>query len=289
MKTILLIGAHSNIGQFLVGKLNENHSVITAGRSNSDVIIDLIHPETIDFGSRQFDLVIHCAAHFGGSTIEEASEAATINTLSSITLLQKSIAANAKQFIYLSSIFTDVEYNSIWHNAYSISKKHAEEWLQFLTRSNPIDLLILKPTMTYGDDLSFSKHQKMPYFFIDQAHQGKDINIHGNGMAIRNYLHVNDLVDVICKCIEKNISGTYECMHPDQITIREMAEIATQLTNKTASIHVDPSKSNPESIKTQNDDGLYLKIDKTEFISFAEGMKRIYETNYLNGHDKNIC
>jgi hypothetical protein len=59
-----------------------------------------------------------------------------------------------------------------------------------------------------------------------------------------------------------------------------MAEIATQLTNKTGSIHVDSSKSNPESIKTQNDDGLYLKIDKTKFISFAEGMKRIYETNY---------
>ncbi|MEN9638806.1 MAG: hypothetical protein RLZZ262_674 [Bacteroidota bacterium] len=284
MMTILFIGANSNIGRSLVEKLKENFTVITAGRTNCDIQLDLQHPESIDFGHFQFDIVIHAAAHFGGKSIANAAESATINTVSTIVLFEKAKASGATRFIYLSSLFTGINGPSIWHNPYSISKKHAEEWLLYLAQTHTMDLLILRPTMIYGDDLSFAKHQAMPYFFIDQAHQGIDIQLRGDGSANRNYLHIEDLVDIIDRCVDRNITGVHPCMHPEQTTIRQLAEIAALLPDSSVQVHLDKNQTNPESLDLTPEFLLYKNIDKTEFIPLAVGMKRIYTTNYHNSN-----
>jgi len=284
MITILYIGANSNIGRSLVKNLKENYTVITAGRTNSDIIFDLEKPESIEFGNLKFDLLIHGAAHFGGTSISNAAEEALINTLSSITLYQKAIASGAKGFIHLSSIFTVLDTPSNWYNAYTISKRHAEEWLLFLTKQHPIDLLILRPTMIYSDDLSFAKHQSMPYFFIDQALRGIDIHLYGDGSATRNYMHISDLTDILGRCIEMKITGVYNCLHPENLTILEMAEIARSASKSKVQIIKDINKPNPESLNISIDKIFYSNISKTEFMPFTTGMKLIYETNYLNGY-----
>src|SRR6476659_5636982 len=102
---ILLFGANSSISRSLIPYLTKFSKVITAGRSNSDIKIDLAKHSEIKLPSG-IDVLIHTAAHFGGKDIESIGNSININVIGTIELCDAAIEAGVKRFIYISSIYT---------------------------------------------------------------------------------------------------------------------------------------------------------------------------------------
>jgi nucleoside-diphosphate-sugar epimerase len=129
---ILIVGGTSSLALTLAPLLSGYHEVVTAGRKNCDIYLDLANAEESLALPDDIDVFIHTAAHFGGKGDHEILEAENINVLGTLKLCQAASKAKAKHFIFISTIFTAMEKSSPHFTIYALSKKHAEEMADFL-------------------------------------------------------------------------------------------------------------------------------------------------------------
>jgi len=276
MKT-LIIGGTSLLGMALKPVLSGFSEVITAGRKNCDIYIDLNDPIGKITVPANTDTVIHTAAHFGGRSAQEIVEAETVNVLGTLKLCQAAVQAKSKHFIFISSIYASLNENAAQYSIYALSKKHAEEIAKFYCSAHDLPLTILRPSQVYGSQDSFRRHQPFFYTMIDTAAKGDDINLYGSNDPLRNYIHIEDLINIIAKVVQNKIEGVYSCTQMTDVTYSQIAKAAFAAFNSKGSVHFLKDKPNiPDNI-FDKDDELYKKINFFPTISIEEGVKKIAE------------
>jgi nucleoside-diphosphate-sugar epimerase len=272
---VVIVGGTSSIAVALKPKLTEFCEVITAGRTNCDLQIDLSDSiEKITFPN-DIDVVIHTAAHFGGKSACEIIEAENINVLGTLKLCEASVKANVKHFIYISSIFANLKPDAENYSVYAISKKHSEELATYYCTLNNLPLTILQPSHLYGLEDSFRKHQPFFYSMLDKAKNNEDITLYGTNDPIRNYLFMEDLSNIISKAIQQKVTGIYPCTHMSDVTYSEIATAAFKVFGTNGTVNFLEDKPNIPSFKYDKDDSLYKKIDFYPQINMEEGIRKI--------------
>ena len=83
-------------------------------------------------------------------------------------------------------------------------------------------LCILRPTLIYGKGDSHNGYG--PNRFINLALQNKEISIFGNGEERRDHIFINDLTEIIIKCLEKKAIGTLNLASGKIYSFRYIAE-----------------------------------------------------------------
>lgn len=156
--------------------------------------------------------VVHLAAlvhQMGGEDPETEKLYQEINHLATIKLARDAVKAGVKRFIYLSTIKVNGEEtcrNAFSENdvpnpkdAYSRSKRDAEAALILLGEETGLDVVILRPPLVYGADAkgNFSK-------MVDWILKGYPIPFSGVRNNRRSLIYIENLVDVILRCIEKD-------------------------------------------------------------------------------------
>lgn len=272
---ILIVGGTSSTGRVLKPVLTEFSEVITAGRKNCDIYLDLTKSINDISISNDIDVVIHTAAHFGGKTTKEMLKAEEVNALGTLKLCNAIVEARVKHFILISSISVCVQENSEYFGIYAISKKHSEDLARFFCSKHSIAITILRPSQIYGNDDSFRTHQPFIYTMVDNAENNKDITIYGSNDALRNYIHVDDLTQIITKVIQQKVVGTYASMHPENLSYSQIAKAAFSAFNSKGRVLFNKEKPDiPDNI-FEEDNSLYEKINYYPQISIDEGMRRI--------------
>jgi len=76
----------------------------------------------------------------------------------------------------------------------------------------------------------------LPHSGDAQALQGKDITIYGNGKATRSFQYVDDLVAGLMALMEGDYAYPVNLGNPSEYTIRQFAELITEITNSTSKI-----------------------------------------------------
>ena len=272
---ILIIGGTSSIGTALKNAFKESDEVITAGRDMCDITIDLTDPVGKIIFPNDIDIMIHTAAHFGGKKADEIIECENVNVQGTLRLCRSAVGANVKHFVFISSIFSTLDEDSEHFGIYALSKKHAEEVAKFYCSVFSIPLTILRPSQIYGNQNSFRKHQPFFYAMVDKAEKGEDILLYGNNDAIRNFIHVDDLVALIAFIIENKVEGEYSCMHPEDLTYSRIANAAIAAFNSKGTVHFLKDKTDIENNIFLKDHSLYEKIQFYPRISIEEGMEMI--------------
>ena len=272
---IAIIGGNSNLGTALKTRLALSHEVITVGRKNCDVDLDL--KDAIDNINlpANLDTVIHTAAHFGGKSDNDIRDAEYINVIGTLKLCQAAKKANVKHFILVSSIFSSINPGSQQYNIYTLSKKHAEELAGFYCSQNALPLTIIRPAQLYGNSEGFRKHQPFFYDLIDKAGRGEDISLYGSHDPKRNYIHIDDVTRVIAEVVEKKIEGIYSCAQLNYVTYKQIAETAFHLFKKGGSVYFLKDKPNIPDNLVDADSSLYEKIGFYPEISLEEGIRRL--------------
>ncbi len=276
---VLIVGGSSSVGKAVKPVLSEFSDVITAGRTNCDLVLDLNHQIDDLVLPDKIDTVIHAAAHFGGKTNKEMVDAEEVNALGTLKLCQAAVKAKAKHFILISSIFSSTENRQ--PSIYSLSKRHAEELAEFYCSSNLLPLTIIRPSQLYGDEDSFRRHQPFFYSIVDKAENGEDVVFYGSNDAKRNFLHIDDLTQVMRRVVKNVTEGIYACTNISDITYSQIAEAAFSAFNRKGNIEFLKNKDDiPDNVFVK-DSLLFEKIGYYPQITIEEGMKRLAKKRSL--------
>ena len=163
---------------------------------------------------QQADQVVHFAAesHVDRS-IEGGSEFVSTNVMGTQVLLGAAKSSNIKRFVHVS---TDEVYGSIsegsWqedhpllpNSPYSASKAGSDLLVRAYNRTHKLDTVITRCSNNYGQ---YQFPEKVMPLFITNIIEGKKVPLYGNGLNVRDWLHVDDHCRGIALALTKGKSG----------------------------------------------------------------------------------
>ena len=272
MKKIILTGSTSALGTVLQRYTKEKYKFITVGRRESDINFDFSSDEELSFPEGN-DVVVHMAAQTSAISPGEIEKLLKTNVQGTLKACMAAGQCGINHFILISSIYSILDESSPNYNYYSISKKHAEEVVLEYCKKNNINLCILRPAPIYGNYM-FKKNQPLFYMMLDNAMNNRDINIWGKNDALRNYIYVENVINVLCGCIDNNISGIYDVISERNYKLSEIAETMIDECNSLSHINFLSEKDDvcDNSFFSSGEIYKILGINKT--IDLKEGINR---------------
>jgi dTDP-glucose 4,6-dehydratase len=162
----------------------------------------------------QTDCVVHFAAesHVDRS-IEGGSEFVSTNVMGTQVLLDAARNSNLKRFLHVS---TDEVYGSIsegsWpedhpllpNSPYSASKAGSDLLVRAYNKTHKLDTVITRCSNNYGQ---YQFPEKVMPLFITNIIEGKKVPLYGNGLNVRDWLHVDDHCRGIALALTKGKAG----------------------------------------------------------------------------------
>ena len=160
------------------------------------------------------DQIVHFAAesHVDRS-IEGGSEFVSTNVMGTQVLLDAARSTNIKRFVHVS---TDEVYGSIsegsWpedhpllpNSPYSASKAGSDLLVRAYNRTHKLDTVITRCSNNYGQ---YQFPEKVMPLFITNIIEGKKVPLYGNGLNVRDWLHVDDHCRGIALALTKGRAG----------------------------------------------------------------------------------
>jgi UDP-glucose 4-epimerase len=272
---VVIVGGASAVGSALKAVLSSSCEVITAGRTNCDIALDLTWPLERVLLPADVDVIVHTAAHFGGKTAADFLDAERVNVLGTLKLCQAAVSAGARHFVLISSLSACLSESSEYYSIYALSKRHAEEVARLSCRTYSLPLAVLRPSQIYGTGPRFRAHQPFLHKVIDQARKGEDIFIYGSRDPRRNFIYIEDLTTVIAKVVGMGIVGTYSCQCRGDVTFSQVAEAAFQAFHTRGSVRFLRDKPDIPDNVFAVDDALYQAIGFRPSTSIEDGLRHI--------------
>lgn len=271
---VLLVGGRSALGQALAPVLAGFAEVITAGRAGCDLELDLRWPAERFALPVGIDAVVNLAADFGGADAQAMLAAEEANALGALKLAAACTRAGAGRLVQVSSVFAALGEDSPFYSVYALSKRHGEDLARLYCRGAGLPLAIIRPAQMYGDGEACRRHQPFLYALLDKAQRGEDIVLHGRNDALRNFIHVSDVAEVIARVVRQGVVGRYNCASLSNARFSEMAAAAVAAFAGASQIRFDPSKPDVPDNPVEIDDSLYRLIDYFPRLSLEQGLAR---------------
>jgi UDP-glucose 4-epimerase len=150
------------------------------------IVGDILDTALVNEAIENMDVVYNFA---GIADIDEASckpiETVKYNILGNTILLEASMRARVKRFVYASTVYVYSDSGSF----YKCSKSACENYVETYQKQYGLDYTILRYGTLYG---SRTDEKNSVYRFIKQAMTENKISYFGNGEEIREYVHVFD-------------------------------------------------------------------------------------------------
>ncbi|WP_318484278.1 NAD-dependent epimerase/dehydratase family protein [Photobacterium leiognathi] len=204
---ILLTGSSGFIGKFLL-KNKDIHRVVTRDKSKesqNSFYVDSFCSETNWEGAfSNIDCIIHLAGIAHKKAVIE-NDYFKVNTQGTLKLANDAVKAGVKRFVFVSSIGVNglstesgTQFSSLSevepHNVYAKSKLDAEIGLQKLAKETGLEIVIVRPTLVYGQDAPgnfglltkvVTKLPLLPFGLVNNK---------------RSFIAVQNLVDLLLVC-----------------------------------------------------------------------------------------
>ena len=169
------------------------------------------------------------------------------------------------------------------NDAYAIAKIAGIKMCQAYRKQYGFNAISVMPTNLYGinDNFDLENSHVLPalirkFYEAAMLRHGK-VTLWGDGSAMREFLHVDDLVEALLICMDKYDSddiiniGTGE-----DVTIKELAEIVAKVIDFRRTIEWDTSKPNGTPRKVLNVDKI-KSLGWEPKISLKDGVKSTYD------------
>ena len=175
---------------------------------------DIVNQKEITEVLKGHDIVVHFAAesHVDRS-ISGSAEFIRTNVLGTHSMLQASLNASIKQFLHVS---TDEVYGSIsegsWdeqepllpNSPYAASKASSDLIARSFFVTHGLDVRITRCSNNFG---IYQFPEKVIPLFITNLMEGKKVPLYGDGLNVRDWLHVDDHCRGIQLVIDKGRAG----------------------------------------------------------------------------------
>ena len=302
-RTILIVGGAGFIGSHLADKLLE-------GRNNKIIILDnlftgnkenvnwamengaILHIDDAEnFEILQYivetydiDIVFNCATKPLNYSFINPSNAFLTNVVVLKNLLElqrkqefQTLCHFSSSEAYGSALYEpmDEEHPLLPTTSYAAGKAAADLMLQSYVKMFDLDAFIVRPFNNYGPRQNFSGPLAgiIPVT-IKKILDGHPPEIHGSGKQTRDFIYVNDTVDLVCEVFSKIIGG--ECVNittNQQLAISEVVKIITEELSYNGNITKKPGRKADVVSHRGSDKKLHSLVGDYKKTDFRGGIR----------------
>jgi len=259
-------------GELLAGEV----AVFYAGRGTADFELDMASSNAALPDGMRFDVVIHVAADFGGTTLEDWFRTESVNALGVLNACRIARQAEAGHLLLVSTVSACYGPQDSHYGIYSMSKRHGDELAQLYCRQSGLPLTILRPSQLYDADSKCRKHQPLFYAIVDKAQAGEDMAFFGSNDALRNFLFLDDFADVVARTVKHHVLGVFNCAAISPVRLSEIAAVAREVFGRggqTVFQHDRPDIADLPFIDGQQ--SLFSAIGYVPATALRQGLLRI--------------
>lgn len=306
-KSVLVSGSSGYIGSALAPDLANEYNVTKYIRYNC----------CFDKPDREFDIVIHLAAHVGGiATSSQNQIESLIENIDILSRVIKTIPRNKikkdTRLILVSSACSypdncEIPFNEIClHDGkpnnqvygYGYAKRIMSVLADLSEDSNDHDVITLILTNVYGvynnscetfDPIKSHVTGALIKKFIDAKQSNlPNVTLWGDGSATRDFVHIRDVVNAILIAAKSSQCGNYNIANGEEISIRDLAELIKKLTNYNGAIIWDTTAPSGASRRCLDINKAKSHLGWYPSVNFENGLKeeiewyKCHTTNHLN-------
>ena len=299
-KKILIVGASGLVGLNILAtlinftnKFNSTISIHCISKSKSlEKFLKIKNKKQISFFNiditkkkldQKYDLIIFCAGYSAPHSFTRDKNTLLIPSIGLNNTFQN-LKKNGKLIYFSSSeIYNGLEKNFTENKSGNINFDNARatyingkkfgETLSYNKIKEGYSVLILRLSLAYGPGAGLTDKRVLNDFILKALEAGK-IKMLDQGVNIRKYIFISDVIIYLFKLISKNKIGAFNISGKSRTTILNLAKTISKKTNanlilpiKNQSIPGAPKSVNI-SIKKIN------KVYKLKLLDFNEGLNK---------------
>jgi len=290
---ILITGGLGFLGSNLTNFFSELNEILILDIENSNQYViktkSNINTENIDIRSNKVSkiisqfkptIVIHCAAQTSViDSIKDTEKTMSINVEGTLNLLNEIKKLESCYFTFISSggaIYGEPKYLPVNEkhpenpiSAYGISKLEGEKLVSKMLHKSKINHSILRPSNIYGPN---QKSQNVIPIFMEKMKKNQEIIIYGDGKSSRDYIYIDDLVQIIDIFCSKNINSKINVSSNYEVKIIDIYKILKEKLNyKLNPIFKEKRKGEVENIVLDNSKLINI-TSYNQFTNIVDGI-----------------
>jgi len=297
---VLVAGANGMVGSAIVRNLeSKGYTNIIEGTRDD---VDFTNQDETEryFCSEEPEYVFVAAAKVGGimANSDYKADFLTENLQIQTNLIQQSYNFGVKKLLFLGSscIYPKFATQPITedqlmtgpleptNDAYAIAKIAGIMMCNAYRQQHGFNAISLMPTNLYGPNDNFNlKTSHVLPAMIAKFHGAMshseyyEVKLWGDGSAMREFLHVDDLAEACYVCMQKyDEEGHINVGTGEDITIKQLAETIADVVGYDRSINWDTTKPNGTPRKVLNVDKM-KSLGWEPKIGLREGIEKTYE------------
>jgi len=283
---ILVIGGNGFIGKSVIQKLNKK---FLATKNISRQECDLLDSHQTkkyfkSFKEKTLD-VIFVASITRSKEDSFSSMQKNIIMIKNFIDASKNLEINSLIFISSVDVYDNKENNQLTEesflfpsNPYAISKICSEEMLKSAFKENI--LTILRLPGVYGPNDQF---QSIVGSFINSINRKEVITLKNQGRQLRDYVFVNDIVDIILELIKKPQEGIFNLSTGRSLELISIINLISKFLDKEPIIEESFEKSKEYNLMVSNKK-LAKVLTNFSFTSMDLGIKKYIQE--INSNEK---
>jgi dTDP-glucose 4,6-dehydratase len=120
-------------------------------------------------------------------------------------------------------------------SVYDESKRFAEAITMAYQRVHGIQVRIARIFNTYGPRMRRADGRAVPNF-VEQAINGRNLTVHGDGAQTRSLCFVDDLIDGFIRHVASDCIGPVNIGNPEEVKMLELARLVIELTGSASDV-----------------------------------------------------
>ena len=273
MKRAIVLGGGGFIGGHLSKRLKDDgYHVIVADIKNHEfwphneichefIKCDLTDPKSVELViSKNTDELYQLAADMGGAgyifTGENDANVMYNSALINLNVAKESVLKKVKKVFYSSSACMYPEYNQLDpdnpnceessaypanpDSEYGWEKLFSERMFLAFNRNHNLNVRIARFHNIFGQQGTWiGGKEKAPAAMLRKAAaaiNGDSIEVWGDGLQTRSFLHVSECVEAVIQLMQSNYNRPVNIGSEEMVTINQLAEMAIDISGKDLSI-----------------------------------------------------
>jgi UDP-glucose 4-epimerase len=236
------------------------------------------------------DFICHLAGQSSGEiSFEDPAGDLRRNACSTLSLIGYGLKVQAKKILYASSMSVYGSYSSPIKESpedfqlqplscYGVSKLASEQYLRIFSGKIPFVSLRMFNVYGSGQDMA-NLRQGMVSIFLSQAMCSDEICVKGPLDRVRDFVHVNDVVDVWITAMEASDLKN-EILNVGTGVPTSVEMLLEHITSQTGprKVVLSAKTEGDQSYAVANIDKLATLVDVSKFLDLSDGIRQFYES-----------
>lgn len=159
---------------------------------------------------------------------------------------------------------------------YGWSKQMMENSILYVHRTAGLKYLIVRPSNPYGHGQNIHAKQGLIAVALGKILAGEPIVVWGDGSNVRDYIYIDDLCEVLCLLLEKDVCNTTLNIGSGVgASINDIIQVLRDVVSEKVQVEYQPARKVDVSHMILDTTHLKQYVN-VEFTSLVEGVTRFY-------------